>query len=183
MKFLATFLNICMKNGEIHEKCKISAKFAKRRTTIFLTKNCYIAEIGPVQKNAHLVDPFKSFLRNIWLQYLVAKFGFKTTENVAEHEKVISLIFVFLIFDPDVSFVPSSHLIFTLVTILFVRLCYPSKRTTAASGIRRGVGETSRSQYHELFKIVLLTEEISTPTAVLANGWCPSDETRLSMLL
>ena len=51
-----------------------------------------------MQKHVNLVDLVKSFLTNI--QYVLAKFGFDTTENEPEYGYGISLIVVSLIFGP-----------------------------------------------------------------------------------
>ena len=66
-----------------------------------------------MQKHVNLVDLVKSFLTSIY--YLFAKLGFDTAENEPEYEYGISLIFVSLMFGPDV--------VLHMVTNLEPRFC------------------------------------------------------------
>ena len=63
------------KIANIWRRClKICEKIQK-----FVTKMCWIVEVGEVQRNVNLVDLVKSLLTSIY--YWVAKIGFDTAEN------------------------------------------------------------------------------------------------------
>ena len=71
----ANCITICSKNSELEEKVRETPKFEKfaLKYEQILAKICQIAEIGAVQKNAHLVN-----------DYLLAKIGVNTAENEPE---------------------------------------------------------------------------------------------------
>ena len=75
MKCGGNCITICSKNSELEEEVREIPKFEKfaLKYEQILAKICQIAEIGAVQKNAHLVN-----------DYLLAKIGVNTAENEPE---------------------------------------------------------------------------------------------------